>query len=160
MSGLVTSQPIGRRRPCREHTPFVLGRGRYLDDLDLPGSAHVAFVRSPHAHARLLGIDTAAAEKLPGVLEVLTAAQIRGRLKPIRARLDKPAYRETAWPALAGAKVRYVGEAVAAVVASNRYQAEDGAAQVRVDYDPLPVAGGGDGDDGRRRAAGPRIVAQ
>ena len=142
MSETVTSQRISQHQPCREHVPFVQGQGRYLDDLDLPGSAHAAFVRSPHAHARLLRVDAAAAEKLPGVLAVLTGAQIQGRIKPVRARLDKPAYQETDWPALAGAKVRYVGEAVAAVVAVDRYQAEDGAAKVQVDYDPLPVVSG------------------
>ncbi len=126
--------------PCREHLPLLRGLGRYLDDIHLPGVVHVAFVRSPHAHARILDMATEEARAMPGVLAVITGQELRHQVRPIRALLDEPSYRVTDWHPLAWDKVRYVGEAVAAVVATDRYRAEDGAEQVLVRYEPLPAA--------------------
>lgn len=126
----------------REHAPLLRGRGRYLDDVDAANTLHVAFVRSAHAHARLVGVDVAAARALPGVVAVLVAGDLAGRVDPIVARMDPDGdyrYRHTSWPVLAGDRVRYVGEAIAAVVAEDRYAAEDAAEAVVVDYEPLPA---------------------
>ncbi len=126
-----------------EHLPLLRGLGRYVGDLTLPGMLHVAFVRSPHAHAKIRAIDVAAARGCPGVVDVLGGAGLAERLAPIRARLDPDGdydYRETPWPAMAHERVRYVGEIVAAVIAADRYKAEDAAAAVAVDYEPLAAA--------------------
>ena len=120
-------------RVLRTEDPRLLTQGGvYTDDLRLPeltGAAYVTIVRSPIAHARITGIDTTAAAELPGVVAVLTAA-------------DLPAPPEgadpTAEPLLAADRVRYVGEPVALVLTEGRYQGEDAAELVGVDYDPLP----------------------
>ncbi|MFQ5795085.1 MAG: xanthine dehydrogenase family protein molybdopterin-binding subunit [Candidatus Bipolaricaulia bacterium] len=124
---------------CVEHLALLRGQGRYLDDLTPPNTVYVAFVRSPYAHARLGEIDIEEATRQPGVLSVITGAQLRPLIKPIRALLNAPEYQMIDWYPLAWDKVRYVGEAVAAVVAVDRYRAEDAAARVRVEYEPLPV---------------------
>ena len=124
--------------PAELH-PLILGRGRFLDDLDLPGMLHAAFVRSPHASARIEGIDVASARAMPGVAAVLTASDLAGRVRPIRTLCAADAganYRATDWPVLAAGKVRYVGEAMAVVVAESRYVAEDAAQRVEVEYAP------------------------
>ena len=126
-----------------EQRPLLLGRGRFLDDLRLPGTRHLAFVRSPHAAARIAGIDIARALQVPGVAAVVTGADLPPFVRPIRTELapgEGCTYRATDWPALAAGEVRYVGEAVAAVLARSRYEAEDGAALVEVAYAPRPVA--------------------
>jgi carbon-monoxide dehydrogenase large subunit len=124
---------------CREDLPLLRGQGRYLDDIKLVGTAHVAFVRSPHAHARIRAVDVVEAGRLPGVIRILTGSELRSAIKPIRAALKNPDYRSTDWYPLASDKVRYVGEAVVAVVAESRYLAEDAADQIFVHYEPLPV---------------------
>jgi carbon-monoxide dehydrogenase large subunit len=110
-----------------------------VSDMTLPGLLHVAFVRSPFAHARLRGIDAEAARRIPGVVAVLTGDDPEVAAVTIRARSELASYVETAQPVLTWPKVRFAGEAVAAVVAVDRYVAEDGAELVEVDYDPLPV---------------------
>jgi len=121
-------------RVLRTEDPRLLTNGGvYTDDLRVPeltGAAYVTFVRSPLAHALITGIDTSAAADMPGVVAVLTAA-------------DRPAAPEGGDPAteplLAGDRVRYVGEPVALVLTEGRYQGEDAAELVSVDYDPLPA---------------------
>ncbi len=119
----------------RTEDPRLLTQGGvYTDDLRIPeldGAARVTFVRSPVAHARITGIDTAAALASPGVVAVLTAADMDD-LPPGRPR-------PTTEPLLATDRVRYVGEAVAIVVTEEGYQGEDAAELVSVDYDPLPA---------------------
>ncbi|WP_188897891.1 xanthine dehydrogenase family protein molybdopterin-binding subunit [Caldovatus sediminis] len=134
------SQPVRRIEDPR----LLLGRGRYTDDIALPGQAHGVVLRSPHAHARILRIDTAAAAALPGVLGVFTAKDLRaeglGELPcaiPLRnadgtPRADTPHY------ALAEDRVRYVGDPVAFVVAETAKAARDAAEAVEVDYEVLP----------------------
>jgi carbon-monoxide dehydrogenase large subunit len=100
---------------------------------------HVAFVRSPHAHARLRSIDVAAALARPGVVAVVTGDDTVVARHRLRARSSLTSYVETEQPVLAWPTVRYGGEAVAAIVAGDRYAAEDGAGLVGVDYEPLPA---------------------
>jgi CO/xanthine dehydrogenase Mo-binding subunit len=122
-------------RVVRTEDPRLLTQGGvYTDDLRLPeldGAARVTFTRSPIAHARITGIDTAAALASPGVVAVLTAADLDD--------LPSGDGRPTTEPLLAADRVRYVGEAVAIVLTEEGYQGEDAAELVSVDYEPLPA---------------------
>ncbi|HEY7869007.1 MAG TPA: molybdopterin cofactor-binding domain-containing protein, partial [Methylomirabilota bacterium] len=122
-----------------EDPRLLAGRGRFLDDITLPGLLHAAFVRSEHAHATLRRVDAAGARTVPGVALALTGRDLDGVVAPIRARLDAPGFAPTPWPALPTARVRFVGEPIAAVAADTPYAAVDGCARVEVDYDPLPA---------------------
>ncbi|MBV9815920.1 MAG: xanthine dehydrogenase family protein molybdopterin-binding subunit, partial [Alphaproteobacteria bacterium] len=134
---------IGDAPKRREDLRFVTGHGRYLDDLPFERLVHAAVLRSPHAHARILSIDTARASAAPGVLVVLTAADVRvDGLQPLRPSAEANVqtgepFAFAPQPLLAEDKVRYVGEPVALIVAQTRAQALDGAEQVAVDYVPL-----------------------
>jgi CO/xanthine dehydrogenase Mo-binding subunit len=120
----------------REDRRFVTGAGRYVADITPPGTLHVTVVTSPHAHARILSIDAKAALEVEGVSAVLFGSELAARIAPLRQYLDVQNVR---WYPLAVDEVRYAGEWVAAVVASDRATAEDAADLVEVDYDPLPV---------------------
>ncbi|MEA2783654.1 MAG: aerobic carbon-monoxide dehydrogenase large subunit, partial [Rhodospirillaceae bacterium] len=135
----VTNSGVGQSVLRKEDAPLITGQGRYVDDIKLPGMAFAAFVRSPHAHATINSIDSSAAEGMPGVVKVLTAANLGleggvpcasnpfgGAVQPKR-------------PILAEGKVRMIGEPVAIVVAASQAAARDAADLVLVDYDPLPV---------------------
>jgi aerobic carbon-monoxide dehydrogenase large subunit len=126
----------GMRIKRLEDPRLLTGRGRYLDDLGLPRMLFASFVRSPHAHARIVRIDTQAASALPGVVAVVTANELRGVTKPLAPRLEGPGFTPTAWPALAGDVVRYCGEAVAVVVAESPYVAADARDRVEVAWEP------------------------
>ena len=130
---------LGARVPRKEDPRLITGQGRYVSDLELARMLHVAFVRSPHAHARVRGVATASATAHPGVLAVVAGDDPVVARHRIRARSALPTYVETEQPVLAWPKVRYSGEAVAAVVAADRYVAEDALGLVAVDYEPLPV---------------------
>jgi carbon-monoxide dehydrogenase large subunit len=136
---------IGRPLRRREDARLIQGRGRYVDDVLLPNTAWCAFVRSPHAHAKILTIDTEAAAAMPGVLKVLTAADWaaagHGELRVVHPMpfSDGRPMNEAPRPAFASGKVCHVGDIVAAVVAESRFLAEDAAEAVMVDYDPLPA---------------------
>ena len=123
-----------RATPRREDPPLVTGAAVYSDDLVPPGALHAVFVRAPLAHGRILSIDPAPAAAMPGVAGVYTAADLD--LPPMPAG-DAPDV--MARPVLATGTVRFLGEAVAVVVAATRAQALDAAEAVEVDYDPLPV---------------------
>jgi len=129
----------GMRIKRLEDPRLLSGRGRYLDDLALPRMLFASFVRSPHAHARIVRIDAAAARALPGVVAVLTADDLRSAAKPLAPRLDGTGFTPTAWPALADGVARYCGEAVAAVVAASPYVAADARELVTVDWEPRPA---------------------
>jgi carbon-monoxide dehydrogenase large subunit len=127
---------IGQRVRRREDPRFLIGEGRYVDDLPLPGALQVTFVRSDLAHARILGIDASAAAALPGV-EVFTAAELGLGTFPLPPFLgiDERMFR----PLLASDRVRFVGEIVAAVLGEGRELGVDAAELVQVEYEPLPV---------------------
>ena len=124
---------------CNEQIPLLRGEGRYIDDIEFSNMLHVAFVRSPYAHATINNVDTEIAKKQPGVVAVLSGLNIHSDIQPIRPLLDNSSFQATNWHPMAWDKVRYVGEAVAVVVASDRYLAEDAAEHVLVEYEPLPV---------------------
>jgi carbon-monoxide dehydrogenase large subunit len=129
---------LGNRVLRTEDPKFLTTGGVYVGDLDLPGATRVVYVRSTMAHARLLAVDTAAAKGMPGVLDVVTAADIAHlptAPSPYPGLVQDPYLR----PLLATDRVRFVGEAIAAIVAETLEQAVDAAAEVIVDYDPLPV---------------------
>jgi aerobic carbon-monoxide dehydrogenase large subunit len=123
----------------REDPPLLMGRARFMGDLRLPGLLAVAFLRSPHARARVLHVDAREALVLAGVEAVVTGADLAATTRPITAELVGGAYKPTGWPALAQGTTRFVGEPVAAVVASDRYRAEDALDAIGVTYEPLPA---------------------
>ena len=125
-----TGQAIERR----EDAALLTGAGRYADDMGVrPGTLHAAFLRSPHAHARIKSIDARSAMALPGVRSVLVGADIREWAKPFVVGVKQPMEH---W-CIAIDKVRYVGEPVAIVVAENRYLAEDALDLINVEYEPV-----------------------
>jgi 2-furoyl-CoA dehydrogenase large subunit len=126
---------LSRESGVREDRRFVAGKGRYVADLTPAGTLHVGLVTSPHPHARIVEIDAERALRVPGVVAVLTGAELAKATEPLRQYLDVP---EVQWRPLAVGSTRYVGEWVAAVVAESRAVAEDGAELVTVDYEPLP----------------------
>jgi carbon-monoxide dehydrogenase large subunit len=134
--GRYVGAPVARVEDER----FVRGRGRYVDDIDLPGQLHGAFLRSVHANARLRSVDAAAARQAPGVRLVLTGEDLGALTAPLPPFVPDANMRNprTQLP-LATDRVRYVGEAIAFVVADDRYLAEDAAALIAVDYEPLPA---------------------
>ena len=139
----MTARVFGRSVRRREDAGLLVGKGRFIDDIRLPGMLEAAFVRSPHAHATIAGIDKAAALALPGVHAIFTLADLLPHLVTERLVVGLPSksYRQDRnRPVLAHGEVVHVGEAVAIVVAEDRYIAEDAAALVEVDYDPLPAA--------------------
>src|SRR5437867_12515443 len=119
---------------------LLTGRGRYVDDITLPRMVHVAFVRSPHAHAAVTRIDVSAAAKSPGVVGVLTGVEAARLCRPYRGILRHHHGMKTgAMTPLALERVRCVGEPVVAIAAETAASAHDAAARVRVDYAPLPA---------------------
>jgi aerobic carbon-monoxide dehydrogenase large subunit len=133
------STPIGLSVKRREDRRFLTGQGRYVDDVRLPGLLHAAIVRSPHAHARILGIDTSRALAQPGVVAVLTSTELPECAAAVPPLVPSPRLRPYAQPAIAGPKARHAGEAVAVVVADDVYRATDAAELVGVRYDVLPA---------------------
>src|SRR4051812_24371560 len=136
---------IGQSVRRLEDPRLIQGLGRYADDVNLARQAYAVVVRSPHAHAKINGIDTTAAQSAPGVLAVLTGADVAadklGNLPTdgSRKRPDGTAAFKTPRPALARDRVRHVGDPVAFVVTETQEQAVDAAELVSVDYAPLPA---------------------
>jgi carbon-monoxide dehydrogenase large subunit len=140
------SEGIGAPVKRKEDKRFLTGSGRYTDDIQMENQAYAAFVRSPHAHSMVKGIDKSAAEAMPGVLAVLDGKQLTGDGIgniicgwAITSKDGSP-MNMGAWSALATDKTRYVGDAVVAVIAETKAQAREAAEAVVVDYDELPVA--------------------
>ncbi|HXL46481.1 MAG TPA: xanthine dehydrogenase family protein molybdopterin-binding subunit, partial [Candidatus Binatia bacterium] len=123
----------------REDGRFLTGQGSYVDDHRPARLLYAAFLRSPHAHARVVRIDASAALTLPGVAAVLTGEDVARSAKPVRAASKTPAVKVTSFPPLALGKVRHVGEAVVMVAAESRYAAEDAVERILVEYEPIPV---------------------
>jgi carbon-monoxide dehydrogenase large subunit len=134
---------VGQKVERREDGRFLTGRGQYTDDITLPFQTYAAFVRSPHAHARIKRLDTTAAAAAPGVLGIFTGEHFKavGGLPCgwLINSLDGTPMKEPKHPVLADGKVRYVGDRVALVVAETLDQAKAAAAMVEVDYDELPA---------------------
>ncbi|MEE2950133.1 MAG: xanthine dehydrogenase family protein molybdopterin-binding subunit [Pseudomonadota bacterium] len=139
---------IGAKVLRKEDRRFITGRGRYVDDMSVPGMKHGAFVRSPHAHAKIKGIDTSAAREMPGVIDILDGQQLKAdRIGNLIcgwavSSKDGSPMKMGAYPALADETVRYVGQPVAIVVAETRAQARDAAEAVMVDYEEMPAVVG------------------
>jgi carbon-monoxide dehydrogenase large subunit len=131
---------VSRSIKRTEDPPLLMGRAHFIGDLRLPGLLAVKFLRSPHARARIVAIDTRAALAIPGVEAVVTGPELLGSTRPIRAVMSGAGYKASGWPALAHDTVRFAGEAVAAVVASDQYRAEDALDAIDVAYEPLPAA--------------------
>jgi carbon-monoxide dehydrogenase large subunit len=132
---MATRTWIGKDVPRLEDPRLLTGRANYTDDVRLPGMAHAAVLRSPQAHARIVRIDTSRARALPGVFAVITGEDAKELSNPLPAFCAEPVVEY----ALAVDKVRYAGEAVAAVAAVDRYTAEDAAALIEVESEALPV---------------------
>jgi len=133
---------IGSRVERLEDRDLLRGKGRFVDDVVLPNMLHAAFVRSPHGHAAIRGIAKAQAAALPGVHAVLAREDLLPHLRNERLVVGLPSksYKQDLnRPVLAIDEVVHVGEPVAIVVADDRYVAEDGAALVEIEYDPLPA---------------------
>ena len=130
---------IGERIKRKEDPRMIQGLGRYVDDIRLPDTLHMAFLRSPYAHARIRSMDTQDARKMPGVVDVVTGQDIQGKLGNVPAAGELPGLKVPDHPCMAVDKVCYVGEPVALVVAEDRYKARDAVDKIEVEYDPLPV---------------------
>lgn len=149
--GAAATRYVGLSVPRREDVRLLTGQGSFVSDIRLDGTLEVAFVRSPTARARIASIETAGARALPGVVAVFTAADLSGRVAPFTRFVDQeatppelelaadPVVRPCPIEPLASDQVRFVGQAVAAVVAASRYVAEDACELVAVDYDELPA---------------------
>jgi aerobic carbon-monoxide dehydrogenase large subunit len=141
----MTTTGIGAPVRRKEDHRFITGNGKYTDDINRPGQTYAVFVRSPHAHATIKRIDTKAAAKMPGVVGILTGADLAADKVGglicgwmIHSKDGSP-MKAGAHPALADGKVRYVGDHVAVVIAESQAQARDAAEKVVVDYDVLPA---------------------
>ena len=130
---------IGQRIVRREDARFLTGRTSYVDDIRLPRTVHASFVRSTHAHADLARVLTERAAAHPGVVSVLTSEEAVRATRPIRCDSTFPEWKGTEFPVLAWPRVRFVGEAVVLVAATDRYVAEDAAELVEVEYRDRPV---------------------
>jgi carbon-monoxide dehydrogenase large subunit len=126
-------KPVGYGRMLRKEDPrFIRGRGRYVDDVQLPGMLHLAILRSPVAHARIVSVDTSAAEALPKVKLVVTGAMLAEK-----GLAWMPTLSNDVQAVLATDKVRFQGQEVAFVVAEDRYTARDALELIDVEYDIL-----------------------
>ncbi|WP_206931193.1 xanthine dehydrogenase family protein molybdopterin-binding subunit [Roseococcus thiosulfatophilus] len=144
MNVVTPFEGIGASVKRKEDLRFLSGRGQYTDDINRPGQAHAYILRSPHAHARIKGVDTAAAAAMPGVAAIYTSADLAaiGGI-PCGWQIhnkDGTPMAEPKHPVLAEGKVRHVGDPVAVVVAETRQQARDAAEHIHVDYEVLPAS--------------------
>jgi aerobic carbon-monoxide dehydrogenase large subunit len=144
MSDRAETQPaeryVGSRVRKLNGDLFVTGRARFVADIHVGGTLHLVVLRSPHAHARIQGIETSAAMRAPGVVKVLTGAEARQHTNPIPHFIDPAVYggKHVDLYCLATEKVHYAGQPVAAVVAASRQDACAALNQIRVEYEPLP----------------------
>src|SRR5919201_3121938 len=147
-----TPPPTRRRLPMSEATPYVgramkrvedprliQGLATYTDDLKIAGLLHACILRSPHAHARIRRIDTSAAKAIPGVVAVLTGADVNDACGAVPCAAAIPDLKAPKHTALAGDRVYFVGHAVAVAVATDPYVARDAIDAIDVDYEPLPA---------------------
>ncbi|MGD0074755.1 MAG: xanthine dehydrogenase family protein molybdopterin-binding subunit [Candidatus Binataceae bacterium] len=132
---------VGHEVPGMTSRQLAAGKGQYVGDVHLDGMLYMAVLRSPYAHARINGIDTKAAEQVPGVVYIMTGKEAKENMRSMTAALDTAGMgaKTVNCYALCVDRARYVGEAVAAVVAENKYIARKAADLIEVDYEPLPV---------------------
>lgn len=130
---------IGRRVERREDERLLTGHGGYLDDLDLPDALAAAFLRSPHAHAKILSFDATEALALPGVIAVYSGADLMEIQKPLAPKVQHPKLRDYPRLPMPPHELHYVGEPLAVVVAESRYLAEDALELIEVDFEVLPA---------------------
>lgn len=128
---------IGQKVKRTEDPRLVQGVGHYVDDIELVGALHVAILRSPYAHARVNSINVDAAKNAPGVVAVYTGKDVEGKIGCVPCAAALPELKVPKYPVLASGKVIFVGQPVAAVVATDKYTARDAADMIEVDYDPL-----------------------
>src|SRR5919197_1597523 len=148
MATVADERLVGKAIKRREDPRFITGRGQYVDDVKLPGMTYAAFVRSPHAHARIRKIDTGAALKHPGVVAVFTGKDMTGVNSlpcgwDLRKEKNIPGVVQdlamVPHMPLTSDVARHVGDPVAVVIADSQSAAVDGADKVRVDWEPLPT---------------------
>ena len=140
MQGTRPAKLVGSPVRRREDLPLLTGKATFIDDVRVPGMLHMRILRSPYAHARILRIDTSAALALPGVVAVVTGREAERLVPPLPTMANAfPGLKVPAHHVLAVEKVRFAGEGVAAVVASDPYAACDALERVEVEYDPLPA---------------------
>ncbi len=125
---------VGRSVRRKEDLKLITGQGTYVDDVKLPNTVHAAFFRSTYAHARIVRVDLTDALRMPGVVYAVHGGQLA---KALPSWMNYPGQRNPSRYSLAVNKVRYVGEPVAAVVAEDRYQAEDALERINVEYEPF-----------------------
>ena len=136
---MATTKYVGQRIKRTEDPRLIKGLAHYVDDIRLPDTLHVCFVRSMYPHARINSIDTSAALASPGVVAVYTGKDIAGKLGPVPCASALPDLKVPDFRPLAGDKVLFVGHPIAAVVATDRYAARDAVDLVMVDYEDLPA---------------------
>jgi len=133
-----TQNLVGRRVRRQEDPRLITGTATYVEDIKMPGMLYAVIVRSPHAAARIRGLDTAAAAQAPGVQAVFTGVDVEG-VGPVPCAAALPGLRVPKHTILASHRVYYVGHPVVVVVATDRYLARDAAERIEIDYDPLPA---------------------
>lgn len=139
-AGVRGARFVGQRIPRREDLRFLTGKGTYLDDINMPGMAHVAFARSHVARGTISSIDTGAAASMPGVIAVLLAGDLNHLVREWWVDFEGPeAGAARPFRVLANGDVRFVGEPVAMVIADSRYLAEDALEALDIDIEPLPA---------------------
>src|SRR5437763_4187236 len=129
---------VGKRIRRKEDPRLITGAATYVDDIQMPGMHHACILRSPHAAARIRGLNVEAARQHPGVAAVFTGADIKG-VGPVPCGASLPGLRVPAHTILATDRVYFVGHPVAVVVATDRYIAADAVDLIEVDYDPMPA---------------------
>jgi len=131
---------IGKTVPRPNLDRLLQGRGQYVSDIVLPRMSHVVYLRSPYAHAKIVSIDATDAKKMPGVVAVVTGAELAKVITPwVGVLSHMKGLKSAPQHAIAVDRACWQGEAVAAIVASTRAQAEDAAERVIVDYEELPA---------------------
>src|SRR5262245_14388396 len=146
---------IGARVPRLELKRLLSGGGRYLDDIKLPRMLHLHFVRSPHPHARIRGIDSVAAKQAPGVVAVFTAADLNPLCEPfVGAARHRPGHRSPPQSLMAAERAVWQGQTVVAVIAESKPEAEDAAELITIDWEELPAIA----DQVQALAAGATVI--
>ena len=139
MNDTTAIRHIGQPLRRREDLKFLVGKGRYVDDVRLPGMLYLAVLRSPHAHAKIRNVDLSAAKVAPGVRLVLSGKALAGKIGPIVPNWVIPGSKVPFRPVVATDCVRFVGECVALVVAETLAEACDAVGVIDVDYAVLPA---------------------